>query len=461
MRLKVLDSEFNVPCSGFMVRCVSLLGAMLLLCGCKGRWEDYEKIIGYRGKARTNPFLASERLLEELGHEVKDVKTLVNLPPHDSVIFLSGEGVLPEGRARQLLRWSFSGGHLVYCLGGTRPYNDFEFSFGTFLSALFQEEQEDAILEQMGVKAKKRFPTEEAEDLVKEAMKKAEESAKQEDGEAAPPATAPQPEGKANEGKPKEAGEEEPEEEEEEKDRDDSWLESVREVRWNGESYQLSLGGRQHLVLERDLRRGEFSAGDKGESLALHLQHGMGQVTVLAHARPFRNRWIGERDHARWLSALVGEGREREVLWVAAASQSFFGLLWRHGWMVVVTLAACLVFWMWRQMPRFGPLAEVELDPTRRFASHVGALGEFFWRMRRGAVLVAAAREAAWTLIRERHRSLDDGSRKINDVLAEAIATRSGLPVKRVVAAFEMPAPASAHQFVPLMRDLQAIRRAL
>lgn len=447
----------------FAVIQAALLGFSLLLCGCKGRWEDYEKIIGYRGKARTNPFLASERLLEELGHEVKDVKTLVSLPPHDSVIFLSGEGVLPEGRARQLLRWSFSGGHLVYCLGGTRPYNDFEFSFGTFLSALFQEEQEDAILDQLGVKAKKRFPTEEAEDLVKGAVKKAEESAKKkDDGKETPPGTETKPEAKekAKEEQPKKADESD-EEKDEEEEKDDSWLESVHEVRWNGDSYQVSLGGRQHLILERDLRRGEFSAGDKKESLALHLQHGMGHVTVLAHARPFRNRWIGERDHARWLSALVGDGREREVLWVAAATNSFFGLLWQHGWMVVVTLAACLVFWLWRQMPRFGPLAEVELDPTRRFASHVGALGEFFWRMRRGEVLVASAREAAWTLIRDRHRSLDDGSRKINDVLAETIATRSGLPVQRVVAAFEMPVPASSHQFVPLMRDLQAIRRAL
>lgn len=437
----------------FIVRILTLLVASLLLCGCKGRWEDYEKIIGYRGKARTNPFLASERLLEELGHEVKDVKTLVKLPPHDSVIFLSGEGVLPEGRARQLLRWSYSGGHLVYCLGGTRPYNDFEFSFGSFLSALLQEEQKDPILDQLGVKAKKRFPTEEAEELVKGALKQVEESAKKKDGKETPPAA-----DSKTENKDKKADKDDEDEDEE---KDDAWLEAVREVRWNGDSYQLSLGGRQNLMLERDLRRGEFSAGAKNESLALHLQHGMGHVTVLAHARPFRNRWIGERDHARWLSALVGEGREREVLWVAAATQSFFGLLWRHGWMVVVTLAACLVFWLWRQMPRFGPLAEVELDPTRRFASHVGALGEFFWRMRRGDVLVAAAREAVWSLIRERHRSLDDGSRKISDVLAESIASRSGLPVKRVVVAFEISAPVSAHQFVPLMRDLQAIRRAL
>lgn len=442
--------RFMVHGSWFMVRCAALLAATLLLSGCKGKWEDYEKIIGYKGKARTNPFLASQRLLEKLGHEVKDVKTLTALPPHDSVIFLSGEGALPEGRAKQILRWAFSGGHLVYCLGGTRPYNDFEVSFGSFLTAFLQEELKDPILKQLGVDVKKRFPSEEAKELFKDAFEKAAQAGKEaeEDDEAA---------GKKE---PAKADDEE-EEEDDDDEKDDSWMEAVRQVNWKGDTFELSLGGHQHMILDRDLRYGEFSAGPKDESLALHLQHGMGHVTVLAHARPFRNRWIGERDHARWLVALAGEGGNDEVLWVAAATGSFFSLLWQHAWMAVIMLAVCIIFWLWRQMPRFGPLAEVELDSTRRFASHVGALGEFFWRMKRGAVLVTAAREAVWTLVRERHRSLDDGSRKMSDVLAETIAERSGLSVKRVIAAFEMPPPAGAHHFVPLMRDLQVIRRCL
>jgi hypothetical protein len=66
-----------------------------------------------------------------------------------------------------------------------------------------------------------------------------------------------------------------------------------------------------------------------------------------------------------------------------------------------------------------------------------------------------------WERVRERLRSLDDGSRQMNDSLAHEIARRSGLPVKRVTDAFDMTPPNSAHQFVNLMRDLQTIRRAL
>jgi hypothetical protein len=298
------------------------------------------------------------------------------------------------------------------------------------------EEEKDPMLEQLGVGVQKRFTEEDVKDRLKKIA-----------------------------GEDEDADETELDEDEDDEvkkaRKDEVWLESEEEVTWNGRTYHLSLGGYQNMILKRKLQSGEFSAGSKNESLALHLRHGMGTVTLLAHARPFRNHWIGEHDHARWLSALVGESGSKEVLVVSASTGSFFGLLWQHGWMAVITLVLCISFWLWQQMPRFGPLADVELDSTRHFASHISALGEFFWRMRRVTLLVNAARDAVWERVRERHRSLDDGSRQMNDQLAEEIARRSGLPVKRVAAAFDVAPPNSAHNFVNLMRDLQTIRRAL
>lgn len=427
------------------LRVLLAAAASLVLCGCSGHWEDYEKILGYRGKARLDPFLAAERLLDELGHDARAVKALPKLPAHDAVLFISGENPLPAGRARQLLSWTYSGGHLIYCMGGTRPYNDFDSSFGSFIAALLLDEQKDPLLEQLGVGVEKRFDAEEAKEAAKGIVG---------DKDKAGEKTKEEPLDKSK--KPKEKDDAKDDNEDEE-----ARLESLQDLSWNGQKFHLSLGGHLHFVLERALSSGEFSAGPAKESLALHLQHGMGQVTLLAHGRPFRNRWIAEHDHARWLSALVGEQGPHEVLFVAANSTSLMSLLWQQGWMALVALAVCLIFWLWRQMPRFGPLAEVELDSTRHFASHVGALGEFFWRMRKGELLVAAAREAVWERLRERHRSLDDPSRQMSDLVAEQIAARTGLSVKRVTAVFDVAAPTTAHNFVNLMRDLQTIRRAL
>lgn len=425
------------------VRSLMALVASLVLCGCSGHWEDYEKTLGYRGIARVNPFLAAERLLNELGHDAHGAKVLTKMPSHDSVILISGENGLPEGRAKQLLRWTFSGGHLIYCLGGTRAYNDFDSQFGSFIAALLMEEEKDPILEQLGVATKRRMPTEEIAAVVNNLLNK--------DG-------SPKPENPAKKDEPKKKKKKKTPEDEAKRE---ALLESVEAVKWNSQKYELSLGGHQYMILARKLKAGEFSAGPKDESLVLHLQHGMGQVTLLVHARPIRNHWIGEHDHARWLAALVGESRSREVLFVASSSGSFLGLLWQHAWMALVAAAVCLVFWFWQQMPRFGPFAEVELDTTRHFASHIGALGEFFWRMRRGTLLVHTARDAVWERVRERHRSFDDGSRTMSTHLAEEIARRTSLPVNRITAAFAVAPPETAHNFVNLMRDLQAIRRAL
>lgn len=438
------------------IRCFLMLCGLLVLCACDGHWKDVEITTGYKGKARVNPFLAAERLLDKLGHDAHGAKSLTKMPKHDSVILVSGENGLPEGRAKQLLRWTYSGGHLIYCLSGTRPYNDFETQFGSFISALLMEEEKDTVLEQLGIGVQKRIPGEELTGLLEKfhGEEGAKDSKKDKDKEKAKSKDKAAPKGEEGE----EDDEEKKSKTQEEKD---MALESEQEVTWNGKTYHLSLGGYQSMVLKRKLRPGEFSAGSKNDSLALHLKHGMGSVTLLAHARPFRNHWIGEKDHASWLSALVGENGVKEVLFVSGTSGSFFGMLWQHGWKALVALGLCLIFWLWQQMPRFGPFMEVELDATRHFASHIGALGEFFWRMRRTPMLVDAAREAVWERVRERHRSLDDGSRQMNDRLAEEISRRTGLPSLRVAAAFDAAPPDSAHNFVNLMRDLQAMRRAL
>ncbi len=407
--------------------------ALLFLCGCKGHWEETEQTTGYKGKARVNPFLAAERMLNALGHHAHSAKAFTQLPKYQTVMFISGESGLSAGRARQLLRWVSRGGRLIYCLEGMRPYNDFQTQYGSIITAMLMEEERDPILEQLGVGVMKRLPLEELGPLTKK-QKKTDKSASE----------------KRDKSK----------RQHDEHD-DEDWTETLFNVDWCGQQYQLSLGGRLSLILKRKLRPGEFSAGLKNESLALFLKHGNGSVTLLPHARPLRNHWIGEYDHARWLAALVGDEEGRDVLFVTATAGGFMGLLWQHGWMALVALMLLLLFWLWQQMPRFGPLTEVEVDTTRHFASHIGALGEFFWRMRRSALLVDSARDAVWERVHERHRPLDDGSRKMSGVLAEEIARRTGLPQKRVIAAFEVPAPDSAHNFVSLMRDLQAMRHAL
>ena len=110
--------------------------------------------------------------------------------------------------------------------------------------------------------------------------------------------------------------------------------------------------------------------------------------------------------------------------------------------------------------------AGVSLPPAqrtraRRLNDHIAALGQFFWRMHRPEVLVQAAREAVWEKLRQHHPGIEVHTRQLTDILAASIAARCEIPVHRVQDAFHMPAPHQAHNFIPLMRDLQTMRMKL
>ena len=446
------------------LRLFALCALLFALCSCEGHWEEVEKVTGYRGKARVNPFLAAERVLDELGHDAERKLFLSKMPDYDAVMFLSAEGGLSEGRTKQIFEWVEGGGHLIYCLGGTRSYNDYSTGLELGMRVLNDVlvEEGDPLLRDLGIKLNKWDP-----ENIQSALKKI---GKQFDIE--------KPTKDKSDAKDKK-GSSKAEEELKELSIDGKEVrETMKKVgdlieqvvddqmaefnlRWRGQEFHLRLAGFLSMELDRKLTRDEFVVGTTRTAAALHLIRGGGRITVLTHARPFRNRWLGEHDHARWLSALVGEDDVHQVHFVAAATASFWSLLWDHGWMAILTLAACIAFWLWRHMPRFGPLEKVELGETRHFASHIAALGQFFWRMRRPDVLVQAAREAVWEKLRQHHSGLEVHTRQLSETLAASIAERCEIPLQRVQDAFHMPAPHQAHHFIPLMRDLQTMRLRL
>ncbi|MFM7606240.1 MAG: DUF4350 domain-containing protein [Prosthecobacter sp.] len=443
---------------------LSLCSLLFLLCSCEGHWEEVEKVTGYHGKARVNPFFAAERVLKELGHEAERNLYLSKMPAHNAVMFLSAEGGLSEGRTKQMLDWVEGGGHLIYCLGGTRSYNDYATGLELGMRVLNEVlvEEGDPLLRELGIQMQKWDPKNIQKALQKAGKqvdikkdfkdehnrKESQRPSKAEDDLNHLPIN-DQPAGKTL----KKLGD---------------LIEQVVndqmaefQLHWRGREYRLKLAGFLSMTINRQLKHDEFVIGDLKTAAALHLIRGGGRITVLTHARPFRNRWLGEHDHARWLSALVGEDDEHQVHFVAAATASFWSLLWDHGWMGIVTLAACIAFWLWRHMPRFGPMEKIELNETRHFASHLAALGQFFWRMRRSDVLVQTARESVWEKLRQHHSGLEVHTRQLSDTLALNIATRCDIPLQRVLNAFHMPAPNQAQQFIPLMRDLQTMRTKL
>jgi len=113
--------------------------AALLLSSCDNRRviRYEEEIIGYKGAARFNPWLAAERLLTQMGTPSSTRTALTELPDEDTAIFLPADSIASRGEARRMLNWAHDGGHLlVACSGTSRFHNDHD---GTEEAALDEE----------------------------------------------------------------------------------------------------------------------------------------------------------------------------------------------------------------------------------------------------------------------------------------------------------------------------------
>jgi hypothetical protein len=198
---------------------------------------------------------------------------------------------------------------------------------------------------------------------------------------------------------------------------------------------------------------------DGGEAKAFgQVEYGSGLITVLTDARPLRNRRISDNDHAAFLLALVRESPfGGKIVVVRDAALSLGTLLWRHAWPVLAGLLALTVFWLWKNMPRFGPLRREEARSSMRdYDHHLEALGDFQWRLDKGSAMLRPLRES----VIERAQRMSAATQRGID-LFEWIAERAGITRERTERAMTHERPADATSFTRVIADLQKIHLSL
>ena len=197
--------------------------------------------------------------------------------------------------------------------------------------------------------------------------------------------------------------------------------------------------------------RMEFSAAN-GNSIGLASFHrGAGRIAVAAHAEPFRNRHLGDADNAWLLLRLVGHPSESEVWFLNGVRVSFFGMLWEHGWMALTAAAALLAVWLWKSLPRFGPLRAPEETGTRDFAGHLSLTGAFLWRHRQREQLITPVRE---TVIRCAARR---GLLRTDPEFPEKLAAFAQMDALRVRAALMSENITDPRHFLRAIQDLRQL----
>lgn len=215
-------------------------------------------------------------------------------------------------------------------------------------------------------------------------------------------------------------------------------------------------GGRFEVFMEAKTQ----ALDDKGKPrMLVSKDYGEGIITLMADARPFRNRYIGDYDHAALLLAVTESSMYgNTVVFVRNASLSFWDLLWERLWPAMVALILLIVFWLWKSLPRFGPLDSFEeVSSLRAYGHHLEALGDFHWRLDRAEGLLRPLRQ---NLLERAHGlALSSGNREQDVFLL--MAERAGMSRERVERAMTFERAKDAGSFTRLVADLQTIHLSM
>ena len=356
-----------------MIRLSALSLALLFLTGCD--YTEVEREIGYKGKARVNPWLAAERFIERCGYETHPVISWTEPDANDAAWIVPASVLSNVSFTRSMEVWVRDGGHLILLVERTdAATSDWR---GRHSSPSYGK----ALLE-----------------MLRSAGISLEES------------------GSAR----------------------------AREIEFEGKSYKVDAESEAVVSLD-EAGGGVFATTECGD----------GRITVITDGRIFRNRWIGEHDHAALLAALIDAGGyDGRVGIVRDSGLSFWALLRKHLSPILLAGAVWLLLWLWRNMSRFGPIESAAPPPvTRGYEHHLEALGYFHWKLDHAATLLAQLRAQVAEFGQRACLAAGRGAGDLHPFLAE----RAGLPAERVARALSDAAPRDPNAFTLVTADLQKL----
>jgi hypothetical protein len=125
-------------------------------------------------------------------------------------------------------------------------------------------------------------------------------------------------------------------------------------------------------------------------------ERGDGWVTATTSLDFARNDFIGANDLAVLLWTLLSlEPAPMLEVYFHPERLSLWRFLTEHAAPALAAGFALLLFWLWRIVPRFGPVAADPPPARRRLLDHLRASGRYLWTQGLRGRLAAAARDSA------------------------------------------------------------------
>lgn len=430
------------------------IGTALLLITVATLWffanfekKEFEETGSMSPAAYNNPYLAAAKYLTKTGLEAEGVRGLdlfSEPPPHDNTIFVAH---MPVGLSTQmrdtLLGWVDRGGHLMFVPNrneGANPNSpDFSELIGFKLSPDSSDEENCGCSEE-------------------------EDSNDDATGDASP----------------LEEDQEPDTESEEETEEDDGYhpVEGILhigadghklEIEHNGylsledtygtAAYKIPAGYFLEYINDEDKTREDHNQFIEQENnWLLRYNYGRGVITVFSDTVFLTNSHIDKRDHAFFLSHLVGDSGK---IWFIYSStvDSFFMSAWKRSPSFWVSLAALLLAILWMYQMRTGPLKTGSSADHRNILGHIDATADYHWRTDNCRHIIEANRRhflQGW----QKRKQGTGTEAETSTVDPDVITKRTGLTNEEVVTALQSPYK-SEQEFIRSSRAMQKFSNAL
>ncbi len=410
-----------------MMRYLTLMLMLWLVSGCgEKNYVLIDHTDGYKGPAKLNPYLAAQTFLRETHDaEVKVKNGFVKYDFETGMVISPASTLSSEIMVKKMLRWVRNGGVYV-CLieRGEKRWEDVGEGCDHDSSMWrrnwdFDEEDSEALnflLDKMNI------------DLVDDPSGKTTG-------------------GSSYRGDPKDPvvlGEELP-------------LVETREIEMFSDVEDIleaQIGGTRVMEYRGNLTYEDvYDEGDYHRFLGL--SHGAGRIYFITDGRLFRNPYLPMSDHAELLESMSSEAYG-DIVFAYGNRRGFWSLMINYAGPALLGVFVLLVFWLWKSIPRFGPLLEIPESHARDYAQSVTNTGRFLWKYKSAGVLLTSLRE---NLLRS--SGMFDAEGKAEESLIETFAEKSGLEVEEVIEALTRDKVNEAGDMVRITRNLQTILKSL
>ena len=393
---------------------------------------DHQEWTDVQGPARTNPYLAMQRMLADMGAKTillkqqSDIDTL----PEKSTLILGDRRLarMTPKRVARLVQWVRAGGHLIVEAEQPKLDDPVLAAFGLGHIGLrwtpvgYKEKSDKK--QKLSAKSKTDSGAENANDT-----------------ENADDADSPEGFGVDAENLPVDPL---PEDKSRRKVAPNTASTAIAPmfrtsgiseiVYANGATFKVAFAPYQNLRVNAgasaDVAAAAHAAdnpilmvSDKIGLRMVQFAEGQGRVTAISNFDFMARRQLSKHDHAEFLWHLVANSQwknlaqqsliqsgEKSLPVVALALRFEEGGLWKwlgqHAWMVLVAFFSLLLMWILRMVSRFGPLPDNAPAIRLSLGEHLNAMGRYVGRHQGWNALLRPARERILAQLHRQHTGL-------------------------------------------------------